>query len=71
MAQHSFPSFLPDGKHFVYLRRSGSRENSGVFIGSIDATPEQQDSKPWILTETPRSMPSFSHLIRVYQCSIS
>jgi serine/threonine protein kinase len=47
---HSFPSFLPDGKHFVYLRRSGSPENSGVFIGSIDATPEQQDSKPLILT---------------------
>jgi serine/threonine protein kinase len=47
---HGFPSFLPDGKHFVYLRQSTVPENNGVFVGSIDAKPEQQDSKPLVLT---------------------
>ena len=47
---HSFPSFLPDGKHFIYLRRSASAENTGISIGSIDAKPEDQDPKILILT---------------------
>jgi serine/threonine protein kinase len=42
---HGGPSFLPDGRHFVYLRAS-SEENGGIFIGSLDAKPEQQASKP-------------------------
>jgi Tol biopolymer transport system component/predicted Ser/Thr protein kinase len=37
------PSFLPDGRHFVYAR--GSVENGGIYLGSLDAKPEQQDSK--------------------------
>jgi len=41
-ALHAFPSFLPDGRHFVYLRTSTNREISGIFIGSLDARPEQQ-----------------------------
>jgi serine/threonine protein kinase/Tol biopolymer transport system component len=38
---HSFPSFLPDGKHFVYLR---APENPGIYVGSIDTKPEQQSA---------------------------
>jgi serine/threonine protein kinase len=38
---HVFPSFLPDGRHFVYLR---APENTGVYIGSLDLKPEQQSS---------------------------
>ena len=41
---HAGPSFLPDGRHFVYLRAS-STDNSGIFIGSLDAKPEKQNSK--------------------------
>ena len=44
---HVFPSFLPDGRHFVYLR---APENSGIFIGSLDAKPELQSSKRIIAT---------------------
>jgi WD40 repeat protein len=36
------PSFLPDGKHFLYLRVFPKSEDSGVYIGSLDAKPEQQ-----------------------------
>jgi len=42
---HSFPSFLPDGKHFVYFHRSSNVENNGIFIGSLDAKPGEQDTK--------------------------
>jgi len=39
---HAFPSFLPDGRHFFYLRVS---EIPGIYLGSIDETPEQQSSR--------------------------
>ena len=34
---HRWPSFLPDGRHFIYLRRSVDDEKMGVFLGSIDS----------------------------------
>jgi serine/threonine protein kinase len=37
------PYFLPDGKHFFYYRLMGN--NSGVFIGSLDAKPAEQEPK--------------------------
>jgi len=42
---HDLPSFLPDGRHFVYLRFSSLPENSGVYIGSLDAKPADQSLK--------------------------
>ena len=40
---HLLPSFLPDGKHFVYLRISpGDPEASGTYVGTLDARPEEQ-----------------------------
>ena len=44
---HVFPSFLPDGRHFVYLRES---EKPGVSLGSLDTKPEQQDPKTFLAT---------------------
>jgi eukaryotic-like serine/threonine-protein kinase len=44
---HVFPSFLPDGRHFVYLRES---DKPGVSVGSLDAKPEQQDPKTFLAT---------------------
>jgi eukaryotic-like serine/threonine-protein kinase len=48
---HVFPSFLPDGRHFIYLRLSSKAENSGICIGSLDAKPEEQDSKLLLMTK--------------------
>jgi serine/threonine protein kinase len=45
---HSFPSFLPDGRHFLYSRLR--QEARGVYVGSLDATPEQQMRKMAIAT---------------------
>jgi eukaryotic-like serine/threonine-protein kinase len=38
---HSLPSFLPDGKHFVYLRQ-GAPEIAGIYAGSLDSKPTEQ-----------------------------
>lgn len=42
---HTDPIFLPDGRHFLYVRRSSHPENAGVYAGSLDAKPEQQSLK--------------------------
>jgi eukaryotic-like serine/threonine-protein kinase len=39
------PTFLPDGRHFLYTRGETS-ENAAVYVGSLDLKPEQQSSKP-------------------------
>jgi serine/threonine protein kinase/Tol biopolymer transport system component len=40
------PSMLPDGKHFLYLRIFEQKsEDNGVYVGSLDAKPDQQGSK--------------------------
>jgi eukaryotic-like serine/threonine-protein kinase len=44
---HVFPSFLLDGRHFAYLR---APENPGIYIGTLDAKPEQQSSKRVLAT---------------------
>jgi Tol biopolymer transport system component len=44
------PTFLPDGKHFVYLI-TGSPEVTGIYVGSLDAKPAEQ-SKERIITTT-------------------
>lgn len=40
---HGFPTLLPDGRHFLFWREAGSQ--SGVYVGSLDAAPEEQMRK--------------------------
>jgi Tol biopolymer transport system component len=42
--QHTFPSFLPDGRHFLYVILSfgGSTPTSDLYVGSLDDTPASQ-----------------------------
>jgi eukaryotic-like serine/threonine-protein kinase len=47
---HVIPFFLPDGRHFIYLRASHKADNYGIYIGSIDTKPDEQDSR--LLLET-------------------
>ncbi len=35
---HRYPQFLPDGRHFIYWVWSALEENTGEYIGSLDAT---------------------------------
>src|SRR6185295_6862344 len=49
---HAFPSLLPDGKHFIYERYSGTgaalsglATSGGIFVGSLNGKPDDQSSK--------------------------
>jgi eukaryotic-like serine/threonine-protein kinase len=44
------PTFLPDGRHFLYLR-SGAAGSRNVYVGSVDAKPEEQDRTPLLKTD--------------------
>src|SRR5262249_24692526 len=33
---HFYPTFLPDGRHFLYSISSGQKETRGVYLGSLD-----------------------------------
>jgi len=33
---HRYPTFLPDGHHFLYAINGGQKENRGVYLGSLD-----------------------------------
>ena len=41
---HTWPWFLPDGRHFLYLRSSRVDGESGIYVGSIDEDPGSQDT---------------------------
>jgi Tol biopolymer transport system component len=65
---HAYPSFLPDGRHFIYYRASSKAGNSGIYVGSLDAKPEEQDSKRLLATDfaagyVPSSDPSMGQLL--------
>jgi Tol biopolymer transport system component len=47
---HILPTFLPDGRHFVYFRR-GAAENTGIFLGSLDAKPAAQSRDRLLATQ--------------------
>jgi serine/threonine protein kinase/Tol biopolymer transport system component len=34
---HTHPRFLPDGRHFLYVVDSPQRQNSGIYVGSLDS----------------------------------
>jgi eukaryotic-like serine/threonine-protein kinase len=65
---HYCPSFLPDGRHFVYIRASTAGEKSAIYVGSLDAKPEQQSAKPlvasnWGPVYAPSSDPGTGYLL--------
>jgi len=48
---HLWPQFLPDGKHFLYLRVSSDPDKPGVYIGSIEAKPAEQSMQRLLATD--------------------
>jgi eukaryotic-like serine/threonine-protein kinase len=63
------PTFLPDGRHFLYLR-SGAAGTRNVHVGSLDAKPEEQDRTPLLKTDfapsyAPGPDPDTGHLLFV------
>ena len=48
---HHHPTFLPDGRRFLYLRTARPQERSGIYLGSLDTKPENQSTERLIATE--------------------
>jgi len=51
---HTWPSFLPDGKHFVYFR-SGPPDVEGMYAGSLDLKAGDQSRDRIVATSLPAS----------------
>jgi eukaryotic-like serine/threonine-protein kinase len=67
---HGFPSFLRDGRHFIYYNISPTRENNGIYVGSLDAKPGEQNSRELVATDhfagyAPSPDPDFGQLLFV------
>jgi serine/threonine protein kinase len=67
---HSDPTILPDGRNFIYLRRSAASSNTGIYAGSLDLRPGEQKLARLQETEyspayTPRRGNSPAHLLFV------
>ncbi len=41
---HSFPFFLPDGRHFLYFRNS-TIDTTGIYLGELGVKPSEQSPK--------------------------
>ena len=39
---HGYPSFLPDGRHFLYWVFSSDKPREGVYLGTIDSAERRQ-----------------------------
>ena len=48
--EHELPSFLPDEKHFLYLRVSPDAAQAGIYAGSLDDAPDHQSTKRILAT---------------------
>jgi len=68
---HIVPTFLPDGRHFVYLRVSRTApEASGIYLGALDEKPGDQSARRLLpyapgLTYAPATDGSVGHLLFV------
>ena len=69
-ASHEFPSLLPDGRHFIYLRYSSQPENGGIYLGSSTASPRsavERDCSPTFPQPHSRPRP-IRHSATSYLC---
>jgi hypothetical protein len=48
---HRWPHFLPDGRHFLYTARSDVRENTGIYVGSLDS-----NDRTWLVEAQSRAV---------------
>ena len=49
---HTWPTFLPDGKHFLYFR-SGPPDVEGMYVGSLDVDAVDQSRQRILTTSVP------------------
>jgi eukaryotic-like serine/threonine-protein kinase len=64
--RHIRPFFLPDGKHFLFVAQSANRENSAVFVGSLDSDPP----KRLLASELKATFAPPNHLLFVHDTTL-
>jgi Tol biopolymer transport system component len=47
---HVFPVFLPDGRHFLYMRGAPAGKRA-MYLGDLEANPETQSATPLVSTD--------------------
>jgi Tol biopolymer transport system component len=67
---HGGPRFLPDGRHFIYSRASRIPDYTALYVGSVDAGPDEQPAQPLLVTDSrpayaPSSDPDRGYLLAV------
>ena len=50
---HAAPWFLPDGRHFLYLRASLDSSTGGIYVGAVGLEPAAQEPTRLLATERP------------------
>ena len=65
---HGRPIALPDGRHFLYVRYSRNPDYTGVYAGSLDASPRAQGRTRLLATRfgvayAPSANPMVGHLL--------
>jgi serine/threonine protein kinase len=56
---HTYPYFLPDGRHFLYLALSTQPEHSGIYLASLDS----KDTKRLVSTNKKAEYAASGHLL--------
>jgi serine/threonine protein kinase len=72
---HYNPYFLSDGRQFVYTRASTDQRKNAIYLGSLDAKPEQQSPKvlvtgSWQSAYTPSANPRLGYLLFVRHATL-
>jgi serine/threonine protein kinase len=60
---HTWPYFLPDGRHFLYSARSSKIENNGIFVGSLDSN-ERKAILPGVHSSMAYAPPGYILFVR-------
>ena len=47
---HAFPVFLPDGRHFLYMRGAPAGKRA-IYVGDLETTSEAQSATPLVSTD--------------------
>ena len=66
---HVAPWFLPDDRHFLYLRASSNAKIAGIYVGALGVEPDAQDDTRLVASEQaaayapPRDSGTTGHLL--------
>jgi serine/threonine protein kinase/WD40 repeat protein len=68
---HTWPQFLPDGRHFIYIARSNQPENSAIYAGSLDSKDRKRlVGSSFSAAYAPSPSPDKGHLLFLREATL-